>query len=274
VPTDAYAFITRMSVLLIPLHGPQLGLQWNQPLPEAIAIVAGPLFLWLGSRLTRAVPLHHALYLGFAALLFAFSVAVYPLAIRHLSLLAMLVILLRWWTPDRQRAAGSRLFLGWMAVASACGLLTAGVNLIRPFDTGAEAAAYIRDQHLDDKHWLVFPDSRAQGVSALTGMEFTRLEQNCTQGFIRWNHRGTINSQKQLDAELRRATEKFGRSYLLTDFAMHPGHDPRLYRLLKHIPAGYDGQPYYLWMLAPYLAEKRVRPPQCAPTPRLPLKVG
>jgi hypothetical protein len=274
LPADAYLFVTRLSVLLVPLHGPQYGLQWNQPLPEAIGIVAGPLFLMLGSRLTRAVPLHHALYLGFAALLFAFSVTVYPLAIRHLSLLAMLVILLRWWTPKAQRADSAGLFRGWMAVASLCGLITAGVSFARPFDTAGEAAAYIRDGHLEDKHWLVFPDSRAQGVSALTGVEFTRLEKDCAQSFIRWDHRATINSQKQLDAELRRATEKFGRSYLLTDFAMQAGHDPRLYRLLRHVPAGYDGQAYYLWMVAPYLPERSARPPQCAPTPRLPLKVG
>lgn len=274
LPADAYLFVTRLSVLLVPLHGPQFGLQWNQPLPEAIAILAGPLFLMLGSRLTRAVPLHHGLYLGFAALLFAFSVTVYPLAIRHLSLLAMLVILLRWWTPEAQRAASAGLFTGWMAVASLCGLITAGVSFVRPFDTAGQAAAYIKAHHLLDKHWLVFPDSRAQGVSALTGMEFTRLEKDCAQSFIRWDHRGTINSQAQLDAELRRATAKFGRSYLLTDFAVHPGHDPRLYRLLTHVPAGYDGQAYYLWMVAPDLPERAARPPQCAPTPRLPLKVG
>ncbi len=270
--TDTYLFLTRLSVLLLPLHGPQYGLQWNQPLPEMIAVVAGPLFLWLGVRLTGDAPINRVIFLGFAAFLFAFSIGVYPLAIRHLSLLALVIIMLRWWSHAQSSRQGSQLFMVWIAAASACGLITAAVNLVRPFDTAKEAAAYIRDEGLQDKHWLSFPDSRGQGVSALLGMEFERLERDCTQSFIRWNYRSTIEKQEDLDTVLSQITSRYGRVYMLSDVLIQPDKNAAMYRLLKHIPAGYDGQDYYLWMIAPQLKEKPTRPPRCAPA-RLPMQL-
>lgn len=270
---EAYIFLTRLSVLLIPLHGPQFGLEWNQPLPDGLSLAGGVLFLWMGDILTRDIVLHRIIYLGFATVLLLFSLCVYPLAIRHLSLLAFLIILLRWRAYERSDSpASTRLFRGWLSVAAACGVLTAGISMVRPFDTASQAADYIRKQGLQDKHWLSFPDSRAQGVSAITGMEFTRLERNCTQSFVRWNYRSTIKSQADFDKVLHHITARYGHVYLLSDFRITPEGNPRFYKLLKYIPAGYNGQPFYLWSIGSDLPESAMRPPQCAPI-RKPLAI-
>lgn len=270
---ELYIFLTRLSVLLIPLEGLQFGLEWNQPLPDGLSLAGGVLFLWMGNTLTRDVVLHRMIYLGFATVLLLFSLCVYPLAIRHLSILAFLIILLRWRAYERPDfPASAALFRGWLSVAAVCGLLTAGVSMVRPFDTAGQAADYIRTHGLQDKHWLSFPDSRAQGVSAITGMEFTRLERDCTQSFVRWNYRSTIRSQADFDKVLHQITARYGRVYLLSDFRIAPEGNPSFYKLLKYIPAGYDGQPFYLWSIGPDLPESAQRPPQCAPI-RIPLAI-
>jgi hypothetical protein len=272
--TDFFTFLNRLSVLLLPLHGPQYGLRWNETLPDMVAPVAGVLFLWLGYRLTRDILLDRLIYCGFSALLLLFSMCIYPLAIRHLSLLALLVILLRWRShADLQSPSANAMFRIWITAASACGILTAGINVVRPFDTAKQAAAYIQSQGLEGKHWLSFPDSRAQGVSALLGMEFERLERDCTQSFLRWNYRSTIRSQENMDKVVGDIVQSYGRVYLLTDFDLGPDGRADLYKLLKHIPAGYDGQDFYLWVVAPELPETAARPKQCAPA-RLPLRLN
>lgn len=268
---DLGVYLVRLSVLLVPLHVADGTLQWNNPLPIALAMAAGPLFLLFGDRMCRQIPLHRLLFHAMVATTLAISVAVYPLAIRHLSLIALLLILLKWRERDIGEVpdAGFRI---WLYAISACGLITAAVNLTQPFDTVYQAAAAIRKAGLIDAKWAAFPASRGQGVSAITGIEFARLPSGCTQSFMRWNLPDTIEQPADLDRALRAVAAHRGRFYLLSDLDLGKLHSDLL-RQFAHIRPGYDGQSYNLYVVAPGLPERPGRLPRCLPA-RRPLNLG
>ncbi|MGF7172235.1 hypothetical protein FHS91_003940 [Sphingobium xanthum] len=270
---DSVVELMRFGTILLPLQMDGLQLVWNNSPPPLIALPAGIVFLYLGTTLLRREILAQALFLGFCALIFIFSVAVYPLAIRHASLAGLLLILL---VARQRERGGSRTvpFLLWLAASAACGLTATAINFMRPFDTARQTAHFIERHGLQDAHWVSFPDSRAQGVSALLGIEFERLERNCTQSFIRWNYRSTVKRRIDLERELNRIAARAGGFHLLSDLELpiKRMQNPQGYRLLTHIPAGYDGQDFYLYHIRPDLPERGPRPPKCEPA-RLPLRV-
>lgn len=270
---DAMIYLVRLGALLLPLHIGAGNLVWNNPPPVMIALPCAVGWLVMAWRLLKRDSLSAILFFGFTAITLLFSVTVYPLAIRHLSLAVLLLVLLLWRLRETDSARPG-LFLGWLAVASACGLLVAGLNLVKPFDTARQAARYIEDHGLADRHWVTFPDSRAQGVSALLGLEFERVERACTQSFIRWNYRSRIETLGDMEEEMAKIAARQGSFHLLTDFRIDAKRLKRAgdYRLLTYVPAGYDGQDYFLYQVRPDLPERAERPPQCAPR-RLPLRI-
>jgi hypothetical protein len=270
---DGTVELSRFGALLVPLALAEGHLIWNEAPPVAAALVAGMGFIGLGLWLLRRDRFSQSLFGGFVALVFAFSVFVYPLAIRHVSLAAVLLIVLIATLHDRGPQE-QRMLTAWLTLGACCGIAMAIANFVRPFDTARTAAAFILDHHLENKHWVSFPDSRAQGVSALTGIEFERLERGCTQSFIRWNYRSRIKWPWDLELELNRVALRSGSFYLLTDFELLdvPLHNRAAYRELLFVPAGVDGQPFYLYQVRPGLPEKRERLPQCAPE-RRPLRI-
>jgi hypothetical protein len=270
---DGAVELMRFGALMVPLALAEGRLIWNEAPPVAAAIVAGFFFIGMGLWLLRRARFSQAVFGGFVTLIFIFSIFVYPLAIRHVSLAAVLLILLVALLDGREREE-RRLFRAWLALGAACGIAMAIANFVRPFDTAETAAAFILDHHLDDKHWVSFPDSRAQGVSALTGIEFERLERACTQSFIRWNYRSRIKWPWDLELELDRVALRSGTFYLLTDFELLdvPLHNPGAYTELLSVPAGVDGQPFYLYQVRPGLPAKGDATPQCAPK-RRPLRI-
>ena len=270
---DAAVELTRFGALLVPLAIADGHLIWNQTPPLAAALVGGIFFIGMGLWLLRRDRFSQALFGGFVALVFGLSVFAYPLAIRHVSLAAVLLVLLVALLRDRPREE-RRVFDAWLALGACCGIAMAIANFVRPFDTARSAAAFILQHHLENEHWVVFPDSRAQGVSALTGTEFERLERGCTQSFIRWNYRSRIKWPWDLELELDRVALRSGSYYLLTDFDLLgvPFHNPAAFRQLLFVPAGVDGQPYYLYQVRPALPKKPEKLPKCAPE-RLPLRI-
>jgi hypothetical protein len=95
---------------------------------------------------------------------------------------------------------------------------------------------------------MVFPDSRAQGVSALTGIRFERTEARCMQSFIRWNFRTKLQTPAQLTAYLRHEAATRGQFYLLSDLPLSA--IPRDVLLpIADIPAGYDAFGYHLFVV-------------------------
>lgn len=273
---DAVVELARFGALVLPVAIVDGQLVWNQLPPFAAALAGGALFLGLAIRLLHGDRLAQGIFVTFAALIFAFSIFVYPLAIRHVSLAAVLLVALVA-TLRTRRNDGPPLLAAWLLVGACCGLILAIVNLARPFDAAPRAAAFIIDHHLETKHWAVFPDSRAQGVSALTGVEFERLEQNCTESFIRWNHRTRIASVVNLERELDRIAARGGSYYLLTDFDLLAiAHHKAAYGQLLYEPAGVDGQPFYLYRVHPELPESSRPIPQCPPdrSPLRPIYAG
>jgi hypothetical protein len=177
-------------------------------------------------------------------------------------LIALLLILLIW----RRSAGGLAPTSGlraWLLVGSLCGLSVAAWSLVVPFDTADAAAREIHRRGLTNRHWMAFPDSRAQGVSALTGIRFRRAEADCMQSFVRWNYQSKLHTPAQLSKYLTSEVAKHGRFYLLSDISLSAVLSPRLLRQLVHIPAGYDGQDYYLFVVGPNLPDMNTRMPNC-----------
>lgn len=259
---DLTTHLQRLGVLLIPFQTQHSGLQWNGFLPLGLGTVAGPLFVLFAWRQTRHDLVKAMLVVGMLLLTAVFSVTVYPLHNRHLGLVALLLILLKWQDAREGRPA-DRWFASWLIAGAACGLMMAAINLVRPFDTAHLAASYITRNDMRTKHWLVWPESRAEGVSALLGIEFERLEQDCTVGFVRWNHRESFENWRDIEVELRRIVRLRGQSYLLTDVPVDLPAD--FAQPIAMFPAGYDGFRYYITRLGPNEPEKHIRVPSCVP---------
>lgn len=252
--------LTYLSQLLFPLPLSEGGLVWNSTFPIPLAVPAGYAFLIFAWWILRPVTLHRALFAAFTAIVLAFSILVYLLPIRHLSLIALLMIALVW-RADELGLPRPRVFTVWLVIAAICGCALGLVNLVRPFDTAGQAARWIRKSDLTDRHWVAFGDSRAQGVAMLNAMQFTRLGHECQQDFIRWNNRLDLESRDAIFLELDRLGQKYGRYYLLTDMQVaSPNH---LLRPIHHIGPGFNGQHYYLYIVRPDLPESNLRPPPC-----------
>ena len=240
---DLSAWLQSVGTLALPFQG-GLRPQWNEPV-WPIAGVLAIVFLWFAWSDTRRAPWHRLVLFGFIGLTLGFSLVVYPLALRHLMLIALLLIGLVWLRRTRG-ASPDPAFRLWICVAALCGLATAAINFAMPFDTAAQAAVEIRKRGLENARWVVIPDSRAQGVSALLGMDFERTELRCRQSFLRWNFRSKIETPAQLVAYLRGEVARGGPFYLLSDSPLIPGDDDLLRRIAT-IDAGYDGQAFYLF---------------------------
>lgn len=269
---DFSDWITRLGALLVPIQADELGtIAWNGAPPLALGLVFGPLFLAFCWRQTAAVPLHRALLFGFLLATLVFSLTIYPLQTRHLTLAALLLIVLKWREVE-QDMQPNRAFGAWLLVGCACSLVVCAISAAMPFDTAASAAREIKARRLQNAPWAVFPESAAQGVSALSGVEFIRLGQECTQSFVRWNRRSRIMTPAGLEANLRGIAARHGRFFLLSSFPLTrlAGGMHGLLRPLAEFPAGYDAQPFNLYVVAADQPDRGWMPPRCAPQ-RVPL---
>ncbi len=259
-----FYWLVKLSELLIPFQG-GIAPQWNTP-AQPIATFAWIGFILLCWLATRDNPFHRLMLLGMLALTLAFSLAVYPLGLRHLMLVALLLILLTW-LARTQGAAPSGAFRVWLVVIALCGMGTAAIALTRPFDTAHLAVAEIRERGLEGKHWMIVPDWRVSGLAALSGMRFERPEKHCMLDFIRWDHQTNLLDGKRLEAFLRSEIERHGRSYLVSDLTI-TGLPEDILAPLVTIPAGYDGIDYHLYVVGRHAEEKAVSLPDCVPVKR------
>lgn len=264
---DLANYLGSLGVLMLPLQWGKHGPTWNGALPLGLGGLFGIAFLLFAATQLRCDLMARKLFWGFVVLTLLFTLLVYPLATRHLMLIALLLILLVWHgaTEGVRTTPGFRL---WILAGSVCGLFVAAWNLAVPFDTAEAAAREIGRRGLVDRHWMVYPDSRAQGVSALTGMTFERTEVRCMQSFIRWNYRTRLGSAAKLTAYLRHETAMRGRFYLLSDLHLSAVIPRDVLRPIARIPAGYDNQEFYLFVVGPNLPEGRITLPLCVPNQR------
>jgi hypothetical protein len=262
-PVVELAFWSRnMGNLLVPLQGHTLP-QWNSSpffLLAPWGWAAFILFAWVQTDRDRW---HRAILMALIGLTFVFSMTVYRLSPRHLMLIALALILFTW----RQRASDMRPRAGfqlWIMIAAACGLFTAIINLAGPFDRAPEVSRRIAQAGLQDEHWVVFPISAAQGVSARTGIDFEQFDRKCMQSFIRWNTPNRQITKQELIEYFRREVEEHGRGYLLSNvrFTDIP-HD--VLEPIMAVPAGYDGQPFYVYVIGRNAPKRSVELAPCVP---------
>lgn len=254
-------YLLGIGTLALPFQGGVL-VQWNIPaLP--LAILTWIPFLALCLSVTRSNPLHRWLLLAFVTFTFLFSLFVYPLAIRHLMLIALLIVVLTWEARESGEAARQGLRV-WLLVAACCGMATAAINLMKPFDTAEQAAAAINRMGLAKSHWMVWPDSRAQVVAAYLGIDFERTERHCMQSAIRWNFRTKLITLPMLYRYLAAEVGRHGRFYLLSDRRLKD-YPRDLVEPIKSVPAGYDGQEYHLYTIGPRAPAQPVDLPPCIP---------
>lgn len=147
-------------------------------------------------------------------------------------------------------------------------MATALINLVEPFDTAKAAAREIERRGLSDRHWMAYPDSRGQGVSALSGIEFERAERRCMESFIRWDFRGALGSPDRMTRYLEDEVRQRGRFYLLSDTNMSLYLPASLVQPIAHVPAGYDGYEFHLFVVGPKAAERPITLPRCVPRQR------
>lgn len=256
-------FAQNLGMMLVPLHSSGWALHWNSYSPLSWHVGLATLFLLFAYRLHRGRAAHAALFWSFVAIVGIFSVTVYPLAFRHAALIALLAILLAW----HHVATGSQLWRGfrpWLLAGALCGGVTALHALRTPFDRATDVAAWIKRQGLAQENWAVFQDSRAQAVSALSGIHFERLDQGCRVTFIRWNQPRPLEEAAEIEARLRRFTAQHGRGYLLTELPL-PRVSPTLLRPIATFPGGFNGQDYRLWEIVSAVPPKGTRSAYCAP---------
>jgi hypothetical protein len=261
---DVTLWFTKMSGLLVPFQGGILP-GWNKPTyPLAGMLWIG--FLLLAWFTTRGRPFQQLLLFGFIGFTFVFSFTVYPIGLRHLMLIALVLILLVW----LHRLAGDRpsgAFRAWLAVIALSGLGTAAMNFVKPFDTAHQAIAEIEQRGLADKHWMVFPDWRVPGLTAQSDILFERPEQECMLSFVRWDYQTSLLDGDNLTAYLRQAIEERGKFYLASDLPIEVVPEDVLQPIFE-TEEGYDGLTYYLYLVGPDAPEKPVELPACVPDQR------
>lgn len=258
-------FFERLSPLLIPIQFVKGRFMWNGTWPVGLGHVGGIMFLLFTWKQVADDRFHRLLLTGFVLVTFFFSIFVYPLHTRHLSLIALLLILLMWREAERTNNLRATFRL-WLAASSVCGMGIGLYSFIVPFDTDYLAAKAIVDRGLVGKQWLLLDESPGPGLHALTGMDFREVQSDCAQSFIRWNHDVTLKTLAQFDTYLRNEVRQHGRLYLLTDTPIPLRAS--LMRTIAYIPSGYDGQRYYLNVVGPNALEQGTRAPRCVPNQR------
>ncbi|QIK79458.1 hypothetical protein G7077_11635 [Sphingomonas piscis] len=255
--------IVSFGPLFIPLHTYAGHLKWGGILPWNLSIGSGLIFLAFAFHQTRKTRLHLLLLAGFIVAVLLFRVFIYPLSVRHLALIPLLLILLKW----RELRIGGTLeplFRMWLLVIALAGAAVSAISFQRPFDRIPEVADYIANNGLQDKHWVSYPDSMAAGVFGILDREAHTLGKGCTQSFLRWDYRNDYQELNELDAAFKQVSRDYGRYYLVTSYALERHMTVPLQRI-AHFSAGYDGRPYYLYIVAPQLRESNRQPPKCEP---------
>ncbi|MEO0870800.1 MAG: hypothetical protein AAFY19_02405 [Pseudomonadota bacterium] len=264
---SAYGWVLKVGSLPVPFQG-GIAPQWNTPV-RPIAPVAWIAMGWLCWVLTRGFFWHRLMILGFFGFTLAFSLAVYPIGLRHQMLGCLLLVALVWLQRGTDKANVDQddrlawVWPSWLIILAASGLATSALSVTRGFDSGAQVVAEIEARGVAEKRWIALPEWRAPGVTGRSTIAFERLGKGCRFRFVRWDHAyDAIASNAAFSAALRQDIEQNGRGYLLSDMEF-TGFDPDLIAPLVSIPRGYDGIDYHLYVVGRKAPEKRRELPLC-----------
>lgn len=263
-PTGAVEELTRwmrgIATVMLPVQwrgGPLWDTPWVTPATPLLGI--GLLVMaWLQTARDK---MERAVAVGFPIMLLGFMVFVHTLAIRHLMLVAVVMMGVLW-RQGARKVAVAPLTRIWLALMAGCGLATAGFALTRPFDSASDVVRTIRAMELENETWLSFPAQHAQGVAALGGMEFESLGPNCRSSFIRWNFEHGITDPAKLRDRLIAESSAGGRFFLVSEY--EPAAGGAIQRIATIRP-GLDGKVYYLYHVPGTLPGVRVAAPPCVP---------
>jgi hypothetical protein len=267
--SDFALWLADMGTLGLPFQWNLLHPQWNSDSPPGLggpALIGFFAVAWIE---LRKKPDYVAAFVAFVVTTLVFSLAVYHLSVRHITLAALLLIVLVWRKAD-DGAERSVWWRTWLLVIAVCGLLTAAINCVEPFDTATDAVAAINRLALRDKTWVSFPHSAGQDIAALNGMTFERLTQHCSEDFIRWNQHDehVVKSETAFKIRLHRKVAEDGHFYLMTRFDF--ADDPALMHRIASVPAGYDGESYYMFSVGDGAPEAKPHNQPCnGPHPAL-----
>jgi hypothetical protein len=243
--------------------------QWNNPPPIGIGGLAAAGFLTVVWLELRSDKLKLIAFFAIMLLTLSFNLWVYPFAVRHLDVLAVLLICLIWHgriCPAQGSHKPTIWFSAWLLVAALCGMVTAAINMAVPFDRSREAVSLIRQLGLRDRTWVSFPRYTRQGIPALSGMPFERLTQHCSETFIRWNDRAEkrVRNIPALYRALGEKRDQDGQFYFLSSLTIPPV--PGLLRQIGKVEGGYDGQNFVLYVVGEGHPSARPHGQSCAGT--------
>jgi len=263
-PVDTIIFLQQLGTILFPWQTSEYGPMWNGYPPMLLGIFLSPLFVALCYLVARTRPIYLASLFGFILILCAFRTGVYPIYYRHTSLVGALIIAICW-IRGYQASPIIREVRAWLVSTSLCGLASAAVMLTTPFDTARAAARKIEALNLQDALWFSYPDYRSISLTTALGRPIVNPETRCSFTFVRWNYETKLKRYADFAKLARENIHRFGKHYIITTFPFSVV-DPKLLNPVAQIPAGYDGQPYYLWEVGPDAPLKTMpRPSPCVP---------
>ncbi|WP_428333983.1 hypothetical protein [Novosphingobium sp.] len=269
--SDIALWLANMGTMGLPLQWNGSVPQWNSPPPlPLIGLALFGFFAVAGVELRKKPDFAWA-FGAVVSVMLVFNMTVYLLSIRHLSIAAALLIILVWRMSD-DGVGRSVWWRTWLLAICACGLFTAVVALVEPFDTAPEAITLIKQLGLRDKTWVSFPHSDGQGIAAREGLLFERLSQHCSEDFIRWNapDEHSVRSIDALNVHLRQKVAQDGRFYLLSSYLIAE-MPPLVHRIGQVSRRGYNGQSYYLYVVGQNHPDARPHQQLCN-GPHLPLR--
>lgn len=264
MPRGVWLWLLQMGSLPLPFQG-GIAPQWNTPVAP-IAPIAWIAMLGLCWYLTRGFFWHRLMIFGFFGLTLGFSLAVYPIGLRHLMLGGLLLIALVWLQRREigSSAAGSlAVWRSWLVALAISGLATAAVSTTRGFDSGDTVVAEIERRGLSDKRWIALPEWRAPSVAGRSDIAFERLGEGCVFRFVRWDHAyRALASKEAFTAAIEADIAANGRGYLLSDMVFE-GFDADMIAPIARVARGYDGIEYHLYIIGRKATEKKRELPPC-----------
>ncbi len=274
MPSGLTSWLMKMGSMPLPFQG-GISPRWNSPVVP-IAGFGWIIMLVLCWVLTRGQTWHRLLIFGFFGFTLAFSLALYPIGLRHLMLGAFLLILLIWrQAADRSALEPRKLatFQVWLLVLAISGIASSTISAVKGFDSAPQVMAEIERRGLADKHWIMLPEWRSAAIAARSDIIFGRPSENCSFSFVRWDHEyNALASPEAFTAMLEAEIEIHGRTYLISDMTFN-GFAPDLIAPLVTIPPGYSGVDYNLYVVGQNVPERSVTLPQCHSKGSLPAQM-
>ena len=250
------AALMNFSIVFAPLQGTFDQFGWNSKPPGMLRHVGWVFLLATMWSITRGRLAERVVLFGLFAAMWIFAATVYPLQNRHLLLLSLMLVTSLWLRADE----GGTLCLQsrvWLAIGAGCGLWSAVFALNGTFDRSREIAEFIAAEGLKDAQWVALPEMAGQGVSALTGIGFERMQDGCLQSFVRWNVPRDAEVS-DLEAWVEGQAAARGRFYVLSTIPLDPSPAARE---IARFPLAQAKVRHFIYEIGPgELLETKTRP--------------